>query len=213
VVRNVRANRRVKLSWDSLEPGLARKLDRLARRVDGPGPIAFIDPAAVNLLAARQAAGQWDPGIAAAKLPWFALSSAGKVVESATVPGTYGFTTTTVADRVGWKQGKWTGFPVPPGMKDVTGAGVGSFSATGTTVTGTAPATAAFVTPHAAPGAIGTFALAGACLTYGGDTPAADLPGEGCPPVAITGYSDAPAQPLPYRGISLDLVEVASAAG
>jgi hypothetical protein len=62
------------------------------------------------------------------------------------------------------------------------------------------------------PGAIGTYSLAGACLTYGG-TAENGVPGDGLPPMSVTGYTDTPGRPLPYRSIGLDLVEVSSATG
>src|SRR5690349_864913 len=68
IVAPPRTVRRLKLSWDMLPPQDAQHLVRLAQRVNGPGmqgslreafgPVAVIDPAAVNLLDPYQAAAQ-----------------------------------------------------------------------------------------------------------------------------------------------------------
>lgn len=81
---------------------------------------------------------------------------------------------------------------------------------TGASITGTAPAGAAFVTPVGGPGATGMTGLAGACLTIG-EAPVAFALGDGCPAMTVTAYSDVPSTVLPYRNISIDLVEVRSA--
>lgn len=61
--------RRLKLAWNAMLPDDLAHLDRLARRVDGPGPVVVIDPAAGNLLTANHAAGLAPaPGQA----PWWA---------------------------------------------------------------------------------------------------------------------------------------------
>ncbi|MGW2425066.1 hypothetical protein ACWC0C_38490 [Streptomyces sp. NPDC001709] len=49
--------RRLKLAWQAMLPDDLAHLDRLARRVDGPGPVAVIDPAVGNLLTANHAHG------------------------------------------------------------------------------------------------------------------------------------------------------------
>ena len=49
--------------------------------------------------------------------------------------------------------------------------------------------------------------LAGACLTIDA-VPVAYALGDGCPAMTVTAYSDVPASRLPYRNISIDLVEV-----
>ncbi|MDX2814976.1 hypothetical protein ABZ312_05450 [Streptomyces sp. NPDC006207] len=234
VVRNARANRRTKLSWDTLEPAQARVLDRLARRTDGAGPVALLDPAAANMLDALQAAGRGEPGSTGLG-QWLPVvgTGTGSVTEPAS-PGVFAFTAADTAAKVAWRHRYWGSHPVAPGtrisfrastaiaalptcavnldFKNAAGAYLSSVSANGAYVAGTVPAGAAFVTPCAKPGAAGTYALAGACLSY--DDGAADgVPGDGCPAMAVTGYSDVPSQPLPYRGVSIDLVEVAGAAG
>ncbi|GAA2238511.1 hypothetical protein GCM10010232_26620 [Streptomyces amakusaensis] len=49
--------RRLKLAWQNMLPDDLAHLDRLARRVDGPGPVAVIDPASANWLLPSQAKG------------------------------------------------------------------------------------------------------------------------------------------------------------
>ncbi|WP_420034368.1 hypothetical protein ACN2WE_19220 [Streptomyces sp. cg28] len=231
-----RTPRRLKFSWDLLPPDDAQHLARLARRVNGPGlqgspaaaygPVAVLDPASVNLLDPYQAAAQSDSPSGGDH--WFTVT--GSMVVSPAVGDTVvaQFQDTT---RIGWRHGIWTGWPVAPGMKvswlvppdwspvtataqldwkDADGSYLSSSTATGPSVTGTAPAGAAFVTPIGGPGATGTAGLAGACLTIG-DTPVPFALGDGCPAMSVTGYSDAPASPLPYRNISIDLVEVRDA--
>ncbi|MEV6420746.1 hypothetical protein [Streptomyces sp. NPDC051662] len=49
--------RRLKLAWQNMLPDDLAHLDRLARRVDGPGPVAVVDPASANWLLPSQALG------------------------------------------------------------------------------------------------------------------------------------------------------------
>jgi len=239
VTRNLAPARRIKLSWDLLAPAHARALDRLARRVDGPGPVFVVDPAAGNVLVPNQAAGLGVAGAAGITglAQWFKsiTTGTGTVAESTTAPGTFQFTAADATSAVAWRcVGTGGNFPVSPGLqvsfrapdaiaalgtvsvgvdfKKADGAYISSATATGAIVSGTAPAGAAYATPTAKPGTAGTYSLAGACLTYGG-TAEAGVPGDGLPPMSVTGYSDAPGRPLPYRSMSLDLVEVSSAAG
>ncbi|MFF8959101.1 hypothetical protein [Streptomyces sp. NPDC014894] len=233
LTRNPSPVRRIKLGWDLLAPRHARLLDRLARRLDGPGPLVLVDPAAGNALDPRQAAGKGDPG-ATGMNQWFKVSANGTVVESATAPGVFSFTAADATSKLAWRARIWSNFPVAPGMrvsfhapaafaalptvtaqvdfKKADGAYLSTVSVNGPLVTATVPADAALVTPCAAPGIAGTYSLAGACLTYGGHAEQ-DVPGDGMPPMAVTDYSDTPARPQPYRSISLDLVEVSSATG
>ncbi|MGA6220845.1 hypothetical protein ACPESV_11025 [Streptomyces umbrinus] len=228
-----RTVRRLKFSWDWLEPGDAQHLTRLARRVNGPGlqgspapsygPLAVIDPASVNLLGPYQAAAQSsEPG---GTDHWFTVSGSLGVLPYTgdTVIGDFGETT-----RVGWRHGLWAGWPVAPGMrvswqvppdwnpalasaqldwKRADGTYLSTTAATGAAVTGTAPAEAAFVTPVGGPGEAVLAGLAGACLTIDA-VPVAYALGDGCPAMTVTAYSDVPAARLPYRNISIDLVEV-----
>ncbi|GAA2395882.1 hypothetical protein GCM10010420_21770 [Streptomyces glaucosporus] len=232
-----RTARRVKLSWEWLEPGDAQHLVRLARRVDGPGmqgdprtahgPVALLDPASVNLLDPYQAAGQSTSARGADH--WFTVQ--GSVAINPFVRDAVVGDCQDPATRIGWRHNTWAGWPVMPGMevswllppdwspglataqldwKDADGAYLSTTGAGGTAVTGTAPAGAAFVTPVGGPGTTGMIGLAGACLTVG-EPPAAFALGDGCPAMSVTGYSDVPAARLPYRNVSIDLVEVAGA--
>ncbi|MFE7841661.1 hypothetical protein ACFU53_38070 [Streptomyces sp. NPDC057474] len=238
VTRNLAPVRRIKLAWDLLPPAHARALDRIARRVDGSlTPTVFlVDPAAGNVLTAGQALGQGLKGATdiAGLAQWFATAS-GTVAESTTAPGTFTFTATAATGAVAWRcVGTVGNFPVSPGLqvsfqaptaiaalstesvgldfKKADGTYISTVSASGPLVTGNVPAGAAYVTPTCMPGTAGTYSLTGACLTYGG-TAAAGVPGDGLPPMAVTGYSDTPGRPLPFRNFGLDLVEVSSAAG
>jgi hypothetical protein len=237
ITRTAATARRMKIGWDRLAVADARVLDRLARRIDGPGPLVLIDPAAGNVLGAAQAAGRGAAGPAdtTGLQQWFKVSTTGAVAEIAAVPGTFAFTAADATSKVAWRCVPWGGnFPVAPGarisfraptafvalptvtvnidFKKADGSYLSGSSATGAYVAATVPAGAVYATPCATPGAAGTYALAGACLAY--DDGAADnVPGDGLPAMSVTAYSDTPGRPLPYRSISLDLVEVASAAG
>lgn len=236
-VAPARTPRRLKFAWDALRPDDAQHLARLARRVNGPGlqgssatsygPLAVLDPASVNLLDPYQAAGQSDS--ASGGDHWFTVQ--GTVVISPFIGDTVVADCQDPATRIGWRHGTWPGWPVAPGMtvswlvppdwiaatataqldwKDVDGAYLSTTAVTGASVTGTAPGGAAFVTPVGGPNATGLAGLAGACLTIG-DTPVAFALGDGCPAMSVTAYSDVPANPLPYRNVSIDLVEVRGA--
>jgi hypothetical protein len=236
-VAPARTVRRLKFSWDSLPPEDAQHLARLARRVNGPGlqgspktsygPVVVIDPAAGNLLDPYQAAAQSDSPSGADH--WFTVQ--GTIAISPFIGDTVVGDCQDPATRIGWRHGTWSGWPVAPGLpvswlvppdwnpavataqldwKDADGAYVSTSYAAGNNVTGTAPAGAAFVTPIASPGTTGIVGLAGACLTIG-EAPVAFALGDGCPAMSVTAYSDAPASPLPYRNVSIDLVEVRGA--
>ena len=231
--------RRLKFSWEWLEPADADHLVRLARRVNGPGmlgrnvyagrTVAVLDPASVNLLDPYQAAGQSARRDGADH--WFTVE--GSITISPFVDDVVLGSCEDAATRIGWRHNAWPGWPVMPGMevswllppdwtaglstaqldwKDVDGAYLGSSTSVGSsTVSGTAPAGTAFVTPVGGPGATGMTGLAGACLTIG-EAPTALSLGEGCPAMVVTGCTDTPSPRLPYRNIGIDLVEVAGAA-
>ncbi|MFF3750103.1 hypothetical protein ACFYYH_06515 [Streptomyces sp. NPDC002018] len=236
-VAPARTTRRLKFSWEWLEPADADHLVRLARRVNGPGmlgravyagrSVAVLDPASVNLLDPYQAAGQ--SALPGSTDHWF--TARGSFTVTPSVDDVVLGSCEDPATRIGWRHGAWPGWPVMPAMrvswllppdwdpgvcvaqldwKDRDGGHLATVSATGPTVTGTAPEGAAFVTPVGGPGATGTTGLAGACLTIG-EEPVALALGEGCPAMAVTGCSDVPASRLPYRNISIDLVEVTGA--
>ncbi|MFI6440470.1 hypothetical protein [Streptomyces sp. NPDC050759] len=236
LARTLSPVRRLKLAWDLLAPAPARALDRIARRVDRPGPVFVVDPAAGNVLTPAQAAGY---GVAGATgitglTQWFKVTT-GTVTENTGTPGTFLFTATDAGSTVAWRcTGTVGGFPASPGLqvsfraptaiaaigtasvgidfKKADGTYLSSVTATGALVSGTVPANATYLTPTAKPGTAGSHSLAGACLTYGG-TAESGVPGDGLPPMSVTTYSDTPGRPLPYRNISLDLVEVSSPTG
>ncbi|MFF3767231.1 hypothetical protein ACFYYR_24495 [Streptomyces sp. NPDC001922] len=233
-----RTTRRLKLSWEWLEPADAQHLTRLARRVNGPGmlgrnvyaggAVAVLDPASVNLLDPLQAAGQSERSNGGDH--WFTVS--GTMVISPFIGDAVLGDCQDEATAIGWRHGSWAGWPVMPGMqvswmvppdwnaglcqaqldwKDIDGQYLSSTATAGPVTTGLAPEGAAYVTPVGRPGATGMTALAGACLTVG-EPPVAFALGDGCPAMAVTAFTDTPATRLPYRSISLDLVEVLGAA-
>ncbi|GGR73627.1 hypothetical protein GCM10010252_10250 [Streptomyces aureoverticillatus] len=223
--------RRLKFSFEGLEPVDAQHLARLARRAPdartgrAAGPVAVLDPVSVNLLGPAQAAGQ--SGREDGLDHWFAVS--GKpafkrfVREGWAVGGT-------VPSVVGWVHGTWPGWPVAPGMtvswllppgwgqdavarlawKDADGAPLRETDGSPASVTGVAPADAAFVTPQGVLKTTGVIPLGGACLSIG-EAAEAFAVGDGCPAMSVTGYSDVPAARLPYRNVGIDLVEVTRA--
>ncbi|MFG2138018.1 hypothetical protein [Streptomyces sp. NPDC048650] len=237
VVAPPRTTRRLKFSWEWLEPADAQHLTRLARRVRGVGTLgrnvyaggrlAVLDPASVNLLDPLQAAAQSErPG---GRDHWFTVT--GALTISRFIGDAVLGDCQDPATVIGWRHGTWAGWPVMPGMqvswsvppdwdpglcraqldwKDIDGQYLASSAAPGWAVTGAAPEGAAFVTPVGAPGSTGTVGLGGACLTYG-EPPTAFALGDGCPALAVTAFTDTPASRLPYRNISIDLVEVLGA--
>ncbi|MFI6525006.1 hypothetical protein [Streptomyces uncialis] len=209
-------------------------LDRLARRVDAPGPVAVVDPLSRNLLGPAQAAGigatsKW--GRSLADIVLYGGDTGPHVpvtVETVPVGG---------ADLY-WNHPTWPGFPVTPGM-DLTwwayglmqsGAALASHRLEWVTPTGTVlgtsaspgngpmvgyvPLFAGYVRPGVLFSAQGMWEM-GASVLAMGNTPtelnAGGIPpaGEGCPPYSITGYSHG-ASPGDgrYRDIALELVEV-----
>ncbi|MEW2391158.1 hypothetical protein AB0933_22685 [Streptomyces venezuelae] len=220
-----RTIRRLKLSFEWLEPEDAQHLARLARRVGtGRGPLVVLDPASVNLLDPYQAAGQsdsrggWDH--------WFTMNGAIALARNADDITTADCQD--VAAAVGWVHGTWAGWPVVPGMrvswllpagwdpatataqldwKGADGTYLSTSQVAGAALTATAPEGAAFATPVGRPGAVGLFGLAGACLTVD-EEPVAHSLGDGCPAMSVTAYTDVPSARLPFRNVGVDLVEV-----
>ncbi|MCZ0987944.1 hypothetical protein O1M54_23735 [Streptomyces diastatochromogenes] len=228
--------RRVKLSWDMLEPQTARVLDRLARRVDGGGngvgPLVLIDPAAGNVLEPAQATGRGRPGRAGSR------SGSGcrppepsrrpprrlrvhrrrrhrpgrlalRAVEQELPGRRRAAGVLPRPDRVRRPRHGVRRHRLQEGRRDVSQFDVDDGAVRdGHRARGRHP-------PHptAKTGAAGAYSLAGACLTYGGDGAADDVPGDGLPKLAVTGYSDTPGRPLPYRNVGVDLVEVTGATG
>lgn len=161
--------RRLSLSWDAMQPEDAYHVDRLARRVDGPGPVHVVDPGSDNWLTATQGSGrvmlstldEWvhDPAVIfpPASLDWDILRIS--------MPVSGG------SMRIQYKRPDGTPYPVAPGMRvsfwvpglvgvatewryyfqTATGASVSSTGAGNTKVDrpfiATAPEGAAYVVP------------------------------------------------------------------
>ncbi|MFE2290995.1 hypothetical protein [Streptomyces sp. NPDC059452] len=184
-----RSARKTKFTFDRLSEDDAAHLDRLARRIDGPGPITVIDPVTRNLLDPLQAEGR-SPG-APASLYWYVSGGTGKLERPSGTGhaiGAYEWRTDSAASELSWRRRPGAGFPVAPGMelrftlpttwragpctsrlhwRDAAGSLLSSATANGHTVTATAPAGAAFVTPAGVAGEAGWYPLGGAVLTIG----------------------------------------------
>lgn len=234
--------RRLKVKWSAMERDDVTHLDRLARRVDYPGPVAVLDPLTRNLLASSQALGMGSPA------QW--LYNANIILYGGSL-GRYNTNSVSVESipasgnaELVWLHPYWTGYPVTPGLTmtwwvpgliesgaAVSGWAIGWLDATlkqisvtstaevGTPLVRTVPDGAAFMLPAVRFSAKGIWPIGNSVLTLG-DASAAlvsgDRPyGEGNPAYSITDYSHVP---VPGRGefrdIGLDLVEVmGSAAG
>ncbi|MEU5160456.1 hypothetical protein AB0G74_12705 [Streptomyces sp. NPDC020875] len=228
--------RRLKLGWGSMEPGDVRHLDRLARRLDGPGPIAVVDPLAGSMLGGHQGDGTGSPS---------AWSWSGSDIElSGGTTGTAPVTATvkTVPASNGpdlfWQHPRWYGFPVAPGMVvtwwapglvaagapvamlriqwiDAAGAVTGTATQNGTApLVQQVPVNTAYARPVVRFSALGAWPIGRSVLALGDVSSAlvaGDVPhGEGSPPYSITryGHGAAPGDGR-WRDISLELVEVA----
>lgn len=219
--------RRMALSWSAMEPDDAAHVDRLARRIDGPGPVAVLDPLTRNLLGGTQALGQ------GAAQQW-SVSSGSVLALGGTAPAVVD---AKAGAELAWAHPTWSGYPVTPGMtiwwwapafaavpgatlrlfwKDAAGIGkyVTAREASKGPVGGSAPAGMAFVSPLVGLAAAGLHAIGPAVLSIAQPSET-DVPplGEGCPAMSITSYTHAP---MPgngtYRDIGLTMVEVASSA-
>lgn len=200
-----RAPRRIKLTFDRLGQDDAAHLDRLARRVDGPGPVEVLDPVARNLLDPLQAQGRIAAG--SPYNSWYTSTSGSGKLEVSTAPGaqpqTYVWKALTTSAQLSWHRRPRAGFPVVPGMRvrftlptswragpcatrlhwrDANGTYLTSAADTGHTLVATVPEGAALVTPSGVTGEIGTYGLDGAVLTIDDDhvptAPANLLPAE-----------------------------------
>ncbi|MEV6079613.1 hypothetical protein AB0L80_31555 [Streptomyces sp. NPDC052069] len=235
--------RRLKLAWDAMQRADVDHLDRLARRVDAPGPVAVLDPLARNLLAADQAAGL---GAAPGKWSWtgseIILYGGGFSARTPNTVSVESVSASGYTDLV-WRHPYFHGVPVAPGQTytwwapGLVSAGASMQSArvawydaaatfisnsaapaAGVPLVATAPPNAAFLRPFVRFGATGLWAMGASVLALGdisGALVSGERPaGEGCPPFSITGYSH---QANPgdgaYRDIGLDLVEVTHATG
>ncbi|MEV7844091.1 hypothetical protein AB0O50_08900 [Streptomyces cyaneofuscatus] len=112
--------RRLKLSWEAMQSGDVRHLDRLARRLDQLGPVAVVDPLAGNLLGGGQSLGLGDP----TRWAVTRLSGWEDIVFYGGGFGEYLPNSVGVEfvpeDRKGpdlfWQHPTWSGYPVTPGM-------------------------------------------------------------------------------------------------
>ncbi|MFF7689714.1 hypothetical protein ACFZB6_26655 [Streptomyces syringium] len=214
--------RRLKLAWDAMQRDDVMHLDRLARRLDAPGPVAVLDPLTRNLFTGSQAAGRgadgwaWVPG----EIVLHAGQAGPYVPNSVSVEklGTSGGT------ELYWSHGygpMWAGHPVTPNLVvtwwvpglHAAGAALDALkihwhnaaneylSVTTQTdvsrpVVATAPAGAAYCTPSVRFKATGMWLMGESVLALG--DVAAELlsgqrpSGEGCPAYSITKYSHAP---------------------
>ncbi|MCX4663358.1 hypothetical protein [Streptomyces uncialis] len=212
-------------------------LDRLARRIDSPGPVALVDPLSRNLLSGPQGAGlgataKWSlsgrdiilyGGDIGAHVP--------VTVSVENVPATAG------ADLY-WRHPVWPGYPVTTGMELTwwaeglrhSGAAIAEHRLEWITTTGAVLATdsspgiwpmasyvplfAAYVRPGVRFSHIGMWEMGASILAMGdvaAELVSARVPpaGEGTPPYSITRYSHAPSPGNgALRDIALELVEV-----
>ncbi|MFE4610002.1 hypothetical protein ACFRK5_16885 [Streptomyces niveus] len=229
--------RRLQLGWTSMDAGDVAHLDRLARRIDAPGPVALVDPLARNLLSGAQGAGIG----ASAKWAWTGndiILYGGDFGPHVPVTVSVENVPASLGPDLYWQHPVWPGYPVTPGMVvtwwtpglvangapvaqhrmqwiDAAGTVTSTATSTGAApVVRTVPAGAAFVRPAVRFSAVGLWEL-GASIFATGDVSAELVPGapvavgEGCPAFSITRYSHA-ASPGDgrYRDIGLELVEV-----
>lgn len=183
-----RSARKTKFSFDRLSEDDAAHLDRLARRIDGPGPIDVIDPVTRNLLDPLQAEGRCPDGSAARH--WYASGGGSGQLQLSGRPGNapdaYVWKPDSTTSQLNWHRRPRTGFPVAPGMtvsftlpsswraspcatrlhwRDAAGVYLSSAAVTSHTLSATVPVGAALVTPSGIAGEVGTYALDGAVLT------------------------------------------------
>lgn len=213
--------RRLTLSWTALLPEHARWLDALARRAHGPGPLAVLDPASDNLLETGQSLGRTPRRIQ--------LAGWGTLTEQA--DGTLTVTDTRGdSSQLFYTPPYWAGWPVLPGVPvgftthltrtvagaqcvlefwDAGGAFLESAGPAAPVLWAVPPAGAAFVVPKVRLPTLSTPTPVGGALLRLGEPVDATEPfpvGDGCPAMTITDYADRPR--LPYRDLTLTLVEV-----
>ncbi|MEU8095778.1 hypothetical protein [Streptomyces rubiginosohelvolus] len=183
-----RTARKTKFTFDRLSQDDAAHLDRLARRIDGPGPVVVIDPVTRNLLDPLQAEGR-SPGGSAAPY-WYSSGGGTGKLQLSTRTGAardaYEWKPDSATTQLSWHRRPGAGFPVAPGMsvrftlpvswrvgpcatrlhwRDAAGVYLSSAAVTGHTLSATVPAGAALVTPSGIAGEVGTYPLDGAVLT------------------------------------------------
>ncbi|MFE7498215.1 hypothetical protein ACFU6O_03830 [Streptomyces albidoflavus] len=220
-----------------MERGDVDHLDRLARRVDAPGPVAVLDPLSRNVLTSDQgaglgaAAGKWSRN--AAELGLYGGQFGAYLPNSVSVDSV-------PADGAAlyWDHPVWPGFPVAagvpftwwvPGLRaagaalralridwhDASGAYLSGNSTTNVTrpMVATPHSRAVYARPSVRFAATGLWQLGASVLAVGNTSAAlaaGEAPaGEGCPPYSITSYAHA-ATPGDgrYRDLSLELTEV-----
>ncbi|WP_433268150.1 hypothetical protein ACQPZF_03495 [Actinosynnema sp. CS-041913] len=220
VTRLATPPRRMSLSWTNLRPEDARWLEALARRVHGPRPLAVLDPASDNLVEPNQSL-----GIA----PTTGVSLVGFGILAEQPDGTLTVTGTQDTSRLHYGHTHWVGWPVVPGVvvSFTTALAQGNGAACelefydrdGTLIESAGP-TAPLLSVLPPPGAVFVFPkvrlpalsvptpVGGALLRLGGPVAVGEpVPlGDGCPAMAVTGYTDRPR--LAHRDMTLTLVEV-----
>ncbi|MFJ2783679.1 MULTISPECIES: hypothetical protein [unclassified Streptomyces] len=213
--------RRYSIDWDAMAPGDVAHIDALARQISHAGPIAVLDPLAVNLLQGRQSWGRGDIrqwGYSASTVTLYETGTApGLVVANVSTPPTGGA-------EIVWTHpySSWSGHPVPAGATvtwwpwtlatahaavlgafslswyDVTSALVSTVTQTDSTrpMVAVAPPKAAFVVPGVLVKTPGFVTLGRSVLALGDASNLTSLGGalpvgEGSPAVTITGYRHA----------------------
>ncbi|MEV7925304.1 hypothetical protein [Kitasatospora sp. NPDC088779] len=158
--------RRLKVSWTRMLRDDWAHLDRIARRIDGPGPVAVVDPLSDNMLSPGQSLGlgsvdQWTPSAGVSLMGGGSQWATVIVNALGSVPSS-GLT-------LRWNHPSWPGYPVAPGQViawwvpgavtiaaelrltwyDVYGAALSTSRSTVTTrpMVQAAPAGAAFASP------------------------------------------------------------------
>lgn len=230
--------RRLKMSWEAMGPRDADYIDRLARHIDGIGPLVILDPLSRNMLSGAQAAGL---GSHSMWVPDTEITLYGGTV-SEWSPVTVNMHTAGSSVDLQWRHAKFHGVPVQPEItytwwapgllasdSSISQLRVYWYTAANSLITTSsttnpavpfvlsAPAGACYVRPGARFGSVGTWLL-GESVFAEGDL-SADLlsgarpPGDGMPSYSVTGYTHrASAGNGFYRDITLDLVEVTSSA-
>ncbi|MCF3119697.1 hypothetical protein IPZ68_08235 [Streptomyces arenae] len=215
--------RRLALSWSAMEPDDVAHLDRLAQRIDGPGPIAVLDPLTRNFLDGTQALGQ------GAAQQW-SVSSGSVLALGGTAPAAVD---AKAGAELSWLHPTWPGYPVSfgmtvwwwaPALASVAGATlrllwqnaagdrrlVTAWEASKGPLPGAVPADMAYVTPLVGFTSAGVHPIGASVLSTEAPPRSAVPPlGEGCPAMSITGYTHAAMQGNgAYRDIGLTMVEV-----
>ncbi|WP_217189114.1 hypothetical protein [Streptomyces buecherae] len=215
--------RRLRLTWGSMARPDFEALDRLARRLDGPGPVVVLDPLAGSLLEGEQSLGVGSTA------SW-SVTGGGAVLGGAA--GMNALVRAEAGTELSWEHPTWSGWPVCPDLpltwwapqlvdkgaqcrllwRDREGVGRWvSAGPPGIPLVTHAPADAYFATPLVRIESAGIYVVGPAALSVGTAAPPVPAVGDGCPPYSVTGYTHAAVPGAgEYRNVSLDLVEVAS---